>query len=197
MGCPNFFRFHKNATVDDYAKRFGYDSGKLKTAIASSGFVEKYSSGSNSMVNALIEMDNRKMTKELYDRVDSQNYLKHAIQMEAPMFSHASDAAFSAAPLQYFNADPADKLSEYRQPAAEKMHTEEEKEYASVMDEGDDMKKNRGISRVRRKKSMKSAAAGKKAVRSRHGNMTGLLPKRIAVGIHATDNTGAAHSPEV
>ncbi|MFH0949023.1 MAG: hypothetical protein V1802_00880 [Candidatus Aenigmatarchaeota archaeon] len=68
MGCPNFFKFHTNATLDQYCKRFGYDQDILEQTVKKT---EQYNAVSapneeQRMLNALLHMDEMKMTDGLY-----------------------------------------------------------------------------------------------------------------------------------
>lgn len=154
MGCPNFFKYHKNATVDDYAERFGYNAQSLKEAIKSSGMLDKYQPESNtSMVNALIEMDNMKLTKNLYESVNKQNYLAHQVENDAPI--SAGHEAIQT-PINYFSSTSPDKMAEYNTVAEESGETiDEEKEYIASMPEDDEKKKT--------KLKIKNAARNKKS----------------------------------
>jgi hypothetical protein len=73
MGCPNFFRYHHDASIEDYAKRFGYDTEVLEKAIKKT---EEYSifkaiHGSNEQVamrEALLKLDTEDETDVLYSK---------------------------------------------------------------------------------------------------------------------------------
>ena len=69
MGCANFFRFHPDAGISDYCKRFGYELQQLVSAVEGTGLAGKYKSDDHiiALKNAIIGLDNTGMTDRLYE----------------------------------------------------------------------------------------------------------------------------------
>jgi hypothetical protein len=76
MGCPNFFKYHPSATIEDYAKRFGYNTEVLKSAVKRTKEYEisKNRYGGNervAMTEAVLALDTNSATDALYMRENS------------------------------------------------------------------------------------------------------------------------------
>jgi hypothetical protein len=69
MGCVNFFKYHPDATLDQYCKKFKYDRNVLAEMVKKT---EQYSQMSSEIpeekkiMTALFELDNAKMTDVIY-----------------------------------------------------------------------------------------------------------------------------------
>lgn len=70
MGCPNFFKYHPKATLDQYCERFHYKKEELAQKVRKTPIYEKFL-GSNTpdetkIMSALLELDTAKLTDKIY-----------------------------------------------------------------------------------------------------------------------------------
>ncbi len=68
MGCQNFFKYHPDATFEQYCKRFNYDGAALESAVKRT---EQYKAApelpdEQRVMKALLELDTMKITDEVY-----------------------------------------------------------------------------------------------------------------------------------
>lgn len=85
MGCPNFFKFHPEASFGQYCERFDYEEDKLKNAVKASEIyagIEMVgtSPGTDTVMLALKRMDIQGVTDSLYKNQKDTEVHEKAIE---------------------------------------------------------------------------------------------------------------------
>ena len=86
MGCTNFFKYHPDATLSDYAKRFGYDANALERAVRKTEEYREMRSFSNEQIvlkEVLLSLDARGLTDTLYERQRLEQVLPYVTTQSA------------------------------------------------------------------------------------------------------------------
>jgi hypothetical protein len=73
LGCPSFFRYHPNATLQEYSQRFGFDEDILKQTLMQTEFYRskeqrRDTNEDNVFRQILLDLDKRDLTDVLYDQ---------------------------------------------------------------------------------------------------------------------------------
>lgn len=85
MGCTNFFKYHPDATLSDYAKRFGYDANALERAVRKTVEYRERPFSDEQIVlkEALLSLDARGLTDILYERQKIEQTLPYMTTQSA------------------------------------------------------------------------------------------------------------------
>jgi hypothetical protein len=86
LGCPSFFRYHPNATLQEYSQRFGFDEEILKQTLMQAEFYKnngqrRETNEDNVFRQILLELDKRDLTDVLYGQQKANaesSYLQHS-----------------------------------------------------------------------------------------------------------------------